>query len=779
MARLRYDARMNGFGKRLTEEGDVMWNRIKPKKMYLSIFLYSGIAVSLLMIVFTVILSQRFAKTALDEMDETNQEKLNQMVNASEFTLQKLRQFALKIYSDETISQWLHMDKNEYSPLTLNKAAISVREFMSSEPFIHTIYLINFNIDQIYTSDSSIYTTRDFYDQDMLKVIRSQKTPYLQYFNHLAGDESFLALVVPAAAPHQNFHGYAAILFSKPLLNLNMLQILEDDKNKVYIQGNQNEFILGNTDSALTKAVAGIKSSSSAQSWRWESADEAWLVRTKALPIEGWTIYHLSPISLWETKVAKIRYEIIFSSLVLLFAMLLFLFWQSYRSLKPISDLVAQIQTKLGKRHPVAGPGKDRHEMEWIHSGFHSLVERIEQLDSSIKSSQALVKDDFLRQWILNPKSSKPIEEFISTKTQILQTGAFRMAVIRLESYGRFEEQYDFASRKLMRFAMGNIMAEVLSNRGYPAEAVDFGSDHIVALAAVAAAGEAAPFAEAMEEVRVQISRWIKLEVQAAVSTILDVEENLSIIYSQLYELTLLSFIHHENRIFTADDPERLERGNDSDPDEALLKQVIQSVQLKNDKALEGYLDQLTLHMQDLSYEECKLQLTHIIYFIMKSFKNDKPFQGMKGIHSFLEQFANLDEVKMWLYRELMQIMEKNRRKNNTGRKDEVAVEMVEYVRNHFHNPMLAVDDVAAHISMSVNYARQIFKEHFQCSLSDYITNQRIEHAIKLLTTTDWTVAEITEQSGFQTKSTFFSTFKRATGMTPNHYRLEHARTDK
>ncbi|NOU85414.1 helix-turn-helix domain-containing protein [Paenibacillus sp. LMG 31460] len=751
-----------------------MWSRIKPKKMYLNIFLYSCIVVSLLTLVFTMFLSQQFVRNAIDEMDKSNQEKMKQVIKTSEFTLQKLRQFALRVYSDESIALWMNMEKNDYSPLVLNKAATSVREFMSSEPFIHGIYLINFNIDQIYTSESSIYSTQDFYDQIMLNYIKGQKTPYLQYVNHEVDGESYLALVVPAAGPNQNYQGFVAILFSKPLLNENMLQISEEDQNKIYIEGKNKEFILGNTDSALTKALMEMDKPAAEPNWKWKSGNETWSIQSERLPIEGWNVYHLSPISLWQAKVTKIRIEIIGSSVFLLLALLLFLFWQSYRSLKPISDLALQIKSKLGKEHPVMQTMNTNNEMAWIHSGFHSLVEKIEQLDLSIKSSKALVKDDFLRQWILNSKSSKPIEEFIRIQTQILSTGWFRMAIIRLESFGRFDEHYDFASRKLLRFAMGNIMAEVLANHGYAAETVDFGSDHIVALiSSPALEGDMAQAIGAMEDVRVQIRQWLKLEVHAAVSSVLDVEENLPIIYSQLYELTLMRFINDEDRVFTSEDLERYERGKDSDLDEALLKQVIHSVQLKNEKALEGYFDQLTLHMQELSYEECKLQLTHIIYSIMKNFKNHTTFHGMKSIHSFLEQFVTLGEVKSWIYQEMLQIIDRHGKKNVSSRKEEVAVEMIEYVRNHLHNPMLSVDDVADHVSISVNYARQIFKDHFHCSLSDFITNQRIEHAIKLLTTTDWTVADITEQSGFQTKSTFFSTFKRATGMTPNQYRME------
>ncbi|MBB6634508.1 AraC family transcriptional regulator [Cohnella thailandensis] len=753
-----------------------MWSRIKPKRMYSAVFLYSCVAVSLLTMTFTLLLSQQFARNAMNEIHKANEEKLNQVVQTSEFTLQKLRQFALRIYSDENIGLWINMNDRDESPLALNKAAASVREFTSSEPFIDGIYLINFQLGQIYASDSSIYTMRDFEDQPLLDRIRNQKTPYLQFADHEAKGESHLALVVPAAGLHQNYSGFVAILFDKPLLNEHMLQISAEDQNKIIVQGPNKEFLLGNSDAGLTTAFMESEKKTAEKSWRWESGRETWSVQTAQLPIEGWMVYHLSPISLWQTKITKIRTEIIGSSIALLLALLMFLFWQSYRSLKPVSDLALQVQRRLGKKHPMAETAHASSDLEWIHSGFDLLADQVDRLDRSIKSSQALVKEDFMRQWILNPQASGTVKAFIGKETSLLRTGFLRIAVIRLESYGRFKENYDFASRQLLRYALGNITVEVLANRGFDAETVDFGSDHLAALIVSSASeDEAARVIEALGEARAQIGRWLKLDLQAAVSSAIPAEDNMHAVYSRMYELTLIGFIHDENRIFTAEDLEKHRLDEDSEPDEKLMKQILYAVHLKNEEALKNGLDRLALQMQSLSYEECKLQLTHLIYSIMKSFKDDKAFRGMSSIHAFLDRFATIGEVNSWLYGELLQIMDRHRRKSAASRKDEVAAEMIEYVRNHLHNPMLSVDDIAAHVAVSVNYARQIFKERFQCSLSDYITGQRIEYAIKLLTTTDLTVADITEQSGFQTKSTFYSLFKRATGMTPNQYRSENA----
>ncbi|MFD1957724.1 AraC family transcriptional regulator [Paenibacillus thailandensis] len=759
-----------------------MWSRIKPRKMYASLFLYSCLAVCLLTLAFTMYLSQLFVRSATEEIDKSNQDKMQQVVQTSEFTLQKLRQFALRVYSEENIALWLNMSRDDYSPMPLYKAAASVREFVSSEPFIHSIYLFNFNLNQIYSSaEASLYTQQDFHDQSMLSAIKSNgTTPYLQFIDHKSQGGSYLALIVPAAGPNRNYSGYVAILFSKPLLNEHMLQISGQDQNKMIVEGPNKEFILGNVDAELAYEFAQAeKPASPSARWEWSSGEGVWSVRTATLPIEGWTVYHLSPISAWQAKIDRIRTDIIAASVVLVLALLLFLFWQSYRRLKPISDLTARLQSKLAPKEPVAGDtSPDGNEIAWLHSSFDRLVGRLEQLDLSLKSSKALIKDDLLRQWILSSKASGPAEQFIKEQTAILRTGAFRIAVIRLESYGRFKEYYDFASRKLLRYALGNMMAEVLANHGFAAETVDFGSDHIVALVSSSASdGETARILEAMEDVRVQIRRWLKLELQAAVSPPLDEGANLQTVYDRIYELTLLAFLSDEDRVFTMDDLERYRPGEGSDPDEQLLKQAIHAVRLRNADALRADLDSLTRHMQGLSYEECKLQLTHIIYSMMKSFKNGRTFQGMKSIHAFLDRFSTIGEVKAWLLEELLQMMDQQRPRTGAARKEELVAEMMEYVRNHLHNPMLSVDDIAAHVNISVNYARQIFKDHYQLSLSDYITDQRIKYAIHLLTTTDWTVADITEQSGFQTKSTFFSLFKRATGMTPGQYRMEQAKT--
>ncbi|MFU1797576.1 helix-turn-helix transcriptional regulator [Paenibacillus azoreducens] len=88
----------------------------------------------------------------------------------------------------------------------------------------------------------------------------------------------------------------------------------------------------------------------------------------------------------------------------------------------------------------------------------------------------------------------------------------------------------------------------------------------------------------------------------------------------------------------------------------------------------------------------------------------------------------------------------------------------------HIHDPMLSVD--AEHVSLSKKYVRQLFDEVRGVSLSSYILNARIDKVKELLRNTDLPITDISQQSGFQTKSHFFTAFKKAMGMTPSQYRL-------
>ncbi|MDY8137702.1 helix-turn-helix transcriptional regulator [Aquimarina sp. 2201CG5-10] len=89
-----------------------------------------------------------------------------------------------------------------------------------------------------------------------------------------------------------------------------------------------------------------------------------------------------------------------------------------------------------------------------------------------------------------------------------------------------------------------------------------------------------------------------------------------------------------------------------------------------------------------------------------------------------------------------------------------------------FLNPNLTIIDVAKEINISKHTLSQYLNEKLDKSFSTYINEFRIEKSKKLLETkNNYSIESVGYESGFNSKSTFYTTFKKLAGQTPAEYR--------
>lgn len=111
--------------------------------------------------------------------------------------------------------------------------------------------------------------------------------------------------------------------------------------------------------------------------------------------------------------------------------------------------------------------------------------------------------------------------------------------------------------------------------------------------------------------------------------------------------------------------------------------------------------------------------------------------------------------------------------KSHSSEKPELIQTILELVDLNLSNPNLSVVFLAGEVHLSVNYLRSIFKENTGDSLSNYIIQKKLELICHLLSDTDTSLQDISDQLGFSTKNYFFTFFKKHMGTTPNEYRKE------
>lgn len=97
----------------------------------------------------------------------------------------------------------------------------------------------------------------------------------------------------------------------------------------------------------------------------------------------------------------------------------------------------------------------------------------------------------------------------------------------------------------------------------------------------------------------------------------------------------------------------------------------------------------------------------------------------------------------------------------------------LQYINDHFAEP-LTTQRIAAETMLSKYYLCHLFREHTGLTVMQYLNEQRLAAARKLLIKTNRPIVEIAQDCGFNTSSHFCSFFHKQEGMSPRDFRKQN-----
>ena len=101
--------------------------------------------------------------------------------------------------------------------------------------------------------------------------------------------------------------------------------------------------------------------------------------------------------------------------------------------------------------------------------------------------------------------------------------------------------------------------------------------------------------------------------------------------------------------------------------------------------------------------------------------------------------------------------------------------QMTKYIDDNFADSNFTVQQMADHFNLSLNYLSSFFKEQTGQNIVYYLTNLRVERAKSLLSSSNMSVKDVAENSGYYNASSFIRRFKQLTGYTPGEYRTNNS----
>ena len=161
-------------------------------------------------------------------------------------------------------------------------------------------------------------------------------------------------------------------------------------------------------------------------------------------------------------------------------------------------------------------------------------------------------------------------------------------------------------------------------------------------------------------------------------------------------------------------------------------------------------------------------------YIMQQPIGSEALLEGKDDIYSELSHAENIMMFKAILQEWYKQIITYFNDYDETVVSESYSKQILDYLNQHYKEDVL-YEDVAKEMGISYSYLRKIVKEATGKSVKDYVNKLRIDRVKTLLTTTDMTINQISEEVGYHNIQSITRYFKKFEGITPKEFKDSYA----
>ncbi len=269
------------------------------------------------------------------------------------------------------------------------------------------------------------------------------------------------------------------------------------------------------------------------------------------------------------------------------------------------------------------------------------------------------------------------------------------------------------------------------------------------------------------------LNDYMNLKVTMSLSSVYANVEDMQLALSECTRLLDQRFVYGEGKIFAKTDNDVLDF-QELEREQERYAQLLDAFRLRDNEKLLKEEEILFASMAEYSKEKLHKYCLYMIYLegIMLKHSGDSfanVFGESVSYSEKLERLINENDYVIWMYNFNRFLFEYVSQK--TDNKVEATMELVRrYITDNYADEGICLAEVASVAGLNESYFSTKFKKEFGTSFSEYLKNVRINHAKRLMETTNLKVYEVSQAVGYRNVEHFTRIFKSCVGSTPKQY---------
>ena len=283
-------------------------------------------------------------------------------------------------------------------------------------------------------------------------------------------------------------------------------------------------------------------------------------------------------------------------------------------------------------------------------------------------------------------------------------------------------------------------------------------------------------FINKLDEVVKNFKRIMGLSISIGIGNVVNLSEKISLSYKYAQNALEYRVIFGSEKVIYIEDVEKNVTCNlhfDSENERLLLN----AIKVSSNEDITNVIRKIFNNIEKslLPFNKYRIYLMEVMTSMFKLVDSyncniDEIFGEDFNCYTYLSKFNSLNEMEKWF-------LEKSLKINSIIKSERVNSSMLliekakEYIKNNYMDSDISVEKLCSELHISPTYFSTIFKKETDMSFVNYLTEIRLEEAIKLLNTTDYKTYIIAEKVGYQEANYFSYVFKKKFKVSPSKYR--------